>query len=110
MNNKEEIPLKRNDFIRIIKLRSFWRIDRRKGNYELPSGEKLSAYVRSLVDGQLELDKLAIADDGNLCPATLICGNGKAEYLLIPPCRNNESCSWSEQERRIERLVLEIIM
>ena len=102
--------MKRNDFIGIIKLRSFWSIDKRKGNYELPSGGKLSAYVRSLVDGQLELDKLAITDDGNLCPAFLICSNGKSEYLLMHPFGNNESCSWSEQERRIERLVLEIIM
>ena len=28
--------IKREDFKQIIKLRSFWKIDRRRGNYELP--------------------------------------------------------------------------
>ena len=30
--------MKREDFKKIIKLRSFWKIDKRKGNYKLPNG------------------------------------------------------------------------
>ena len=31
--------MKRTDFMKIIKLRSVWKVDRRKGNYKLPNGK-----------------------------------------------------------------------
>lgn len=62
--------MKREDFKKIIKIRSFYKIDRRKGDYKLPSGDKLSVYVRKLVDQQLALDKLFIRENGNLCFGT----------------------------------------
>lgn len=34
----------RKDFIKIIRLRSFWKVDKRKGDYRLPSGDRLSSY------------------------------------------------------------------
>lgn len=52
--------MKREDFKKIIKLRSFWKIDKRKGNYELPNGNRLSSYVRELVESQMKLDGLLI--------------------------------------------------
>ena len=42
--------MKREDFKKIIKLRSFWKIDKRKGNYKLPGGDNLSVYVTDLVE------------------------------------------------------------
>ena len=52
-------------FIKIIKLRSFWRLDKRKGNYTLPSGNKLSAYIKQLVISQMEVDNLYMLDSGD---------------------------------------------
>ena len=43
--------MKREDFKKIIKLRSFWKIDRRKGNYKLPNGKFLDNAFR---DGQVK--------------------------------------------------------
>lgn len=48
--------MKRDDFKKIIKLRSIWKIDRRKGNYTLPNGEKLTIYVKNLVESQMKVD------------------------------------------------------
>ena len=59
--------MKREDFKKIIKLRSVWKIDKRKGNYVLPNGEKLSSYVRELVESQMKLDNLLIRNNGDLC-------------------------------------------
>lgn len=54
--------MKREDFKKIIKLRSFWKIDKRKGDYKLPSGDKLSKYIRKLVISQMQLDNLLIGE------------------------------------------------
>ena len=54
--------MKREDFKKVIKLRSFWKIDRRKGNYKLPNGKMLSDYITSLVESQMKLDNLAIRE------------------------------------------------
>ena len=99
----------RINFIQIIKLRSFWPIDKRKGNYYLPSGERLSAYVRTLIDSQMQLDSLAIASDGNFYSSVFYQGNGNAGYTIMVPFMGNESCSWVEQEKRIEYLMGEIM-
>ena len=50
--------MKRKDFIKIIKLRSVWKIDKRLSNidYTLPNGEKLSDYIEELVTSQMEID------------------------------------------------------
>ena len=101
--------MNRINFIKIIKLRSLWPIDKRKGNYYLPSGKRLSKYVRTLIDSQMQLDSLAIAADGNLYPAAFHQDNGKAEYTIMIPFAANESCSGIEQEKRIEHLMTEII-
>ena len=52
-------------FIKIIKLRSFWKIDKRKGNYTLPSGNKLSTYIKQLVISQMEVDNLYMLESGD---------------------------------------------
>lgn len=105
--------MKREDFKKIIKIRSFWKIDRRKGNYKLPNGERLSDYVIGLVESQMKLDHLGIQEDGNL---TFVAGGNWNEklkkfenYTLMPPYEKNENCEYDEMERRIIRIVNEII-
>ena len=105
--------MKREDFKKIIKLRSFWKIDKRKGNYKLPNGNNLSAYVTDLVESQMKLDNLGIRSNGDLC---LMSGGewnkGTKEfgdYTLMPAFENNEVCSYDEMEKRINRLVHELL-
>lgn len=105
----------REEFKQIIKLRSIWKIDRRKGNYQLPGETKLSDYVDALVIGQMRLDQLGVMEDGNLC----LCFGGKWNdekkefdgYELYPsfPTKSIEFCSYEEMERRVRQLVLEIV-
>ena len=101
--------MERSTFIKIIRLRSCWPIDKRKGDYLLPSGERLSAYIESLVTSQMDLDDLAIASDGNLYPATFEQGEGKAEYRIMIFFGENEICRWDEHEMRVRHLIAQII-
>ena len=55
--------MKREDFKKIIKLRSFWKIDRRKGNYKLPDGSWLSEYVAKLIEQGVTLDAKLVGDE-----------------------------------------------
>lgn len=105
--------MKRTDFMQIIKLRSCWRIDKRKGNYELPNGERLSSYITNLVESQMQLDSLGIRENGDLC----FCQGGNwnndtkdfDDYTLMPAFENNETCTYDDMEKRIKRLVSEIV-
>lgn len=106
--------MKRTDFIKIIKLRSCWKIDKRRGNYKLPSGDRLSVYVKHLVETQMELNTLLIRENGDLCNWYRGgCFNRETEmfddYILTPAFKDNETCSVDEMERRINKLVYEII-
>ena len=94
--------MKREDFKKIIKLRSEWKIDRRKGNYKLPSGARLYDYVYKLVVSQLQLDNLGINKDGNLYFMT-------DKYIIMKPFSDNEQTNISEQYDRIDKLIKEII-
>lgn len=93
--------MKREELKTIIKIRSFWKIDRRKGNYRLPSGERLSSYVESLVKSQLALDGLGFQADGNI---TTLCGS-----VLMIPFKTNENTTEDEQRARLEKFVKELI-
>lgn len=95
--------MKREDFIRIIKIRSAWKIDRRKGNYKLPSGNSLRSYVYDLSLQQMNLDRLGIGKDGNLYSI-----DPDGTYLMIP-FSDNEPTTPEEQDARFERLVIDII-
>lgn len=105
--------MKRQDFIKIIRLRSVWKIDCRKGNYALPNGEKLSDYVRGLVESKMKIDNLGVLEDGDLA----YCDGGEwnketkdfNDYRLLPDFKDNEICPYDKQEMRIKRLVSEII-
>lgn len=95
--------MKREDFIKIIKIRSAWKIDRRKGNYKLPSGNSLRSYVYDLALQQLNLDRLGIGSDGNLYSI-----DTDQNYLMIP-FADNEPTTPEEQDARFSRLVRDII-
>ena len=100
--------MKREDFKQIIKLRSCWKVDKRKGNYELPNNERLSDYIERLVRSQMKVDHLAITSLGQLSNCdTPICM--EEDYIIFIPYGFNETCSYDEMERRIKRLVNEII-
>lgn len=102
----------REDFKKIIKLRSCWVIDRRRGDYELPNGKKLSTYVTTLVESQMELDSLCIRENGNLCSGSggeLEVGKGFSDYTLLPDFQQTETCTYEEQQNRIEDLVKELV-
>lgn len=105
--------MKREDFKKIIKLRSFWKIDRRKGNYTLPSGQKLTVYVKRLVETQMKVDSLLIDSDGNLYPGK---GGGWdietkdfENFIIFKPFKESEVCLYDEMDKRINKLVSEII-
>lgn len=59
--------MRRSDFIKLIRLRSRYKIDRRVGNYEIANGQKLNTYIQYLVESQLKLDGLWIRENGDLC-------------------------------------------
>lgn len=105
--------MKRTDFIKIIRLRSRWKVDKRRGNYELPNGNKLTTYIKHLVETQMEIDTLLIRENGDLCNG--FGGEWNTEtkmfddYTLMPPFEDNEKCSIDEMERRINKLVYEIV-
>ncbi len=105
--------MKRDNFKKIIKLRSFWKIDKRKGNYRLPNGKFLSDYVRDLVESQIKLDHLGIRSNGDLC--NVVGGGWNSEtknlddYTLMPAFQPNEVCSWDDMENRIKSLVHELL-
>lgn len=107
--------MKRNDMAVIVKARSVWKIDKRRGNYTLPSGTHLIGYVEDLIRSQLKLDSLGIAADGNIY--TMI-GNfswNKDEgdfydATIMVPYGDNETVSYSEHEDRITRLAMDIVL
>lgn len=91
----------RKELATIIKARSIWKIDRRRGDYRLPSGNRLSEYVYDLVESQLALDNLGILANGNM--AFL---NNK---ILMPAFKPTEETTQDEQVKRIEQFVNELI-
>lgn len=105
--------MRRSDFEKIIKIRSIWKIDKRKGDYTLADGSKLSRYVRGLIISQMRLDNLGIRSNGDLCHAS--GGSWSTEQnkfddiLLYPPFENNETCTYENMETRITRLVHDLL-
>lgn len=96
--------MRREDFKKIIKLRSVWKTGKRLGNYKLPNGSRLKSYIYGLVKSQMYIDSIAINKNGNLC----YC-NSENNYILLQPFQENETCTFDEMEKRINILVDEII-
>nr|DAZ25845.1 MAG TPA: hypothetical protein [Caudoviricetes sp.] len=104
--------MKRNDFKKIIRLRSRWKITGE--NYKLPSGEPVSVYIQKLVDSQLEIDQLAVLKNGDLAFSTGGEWNDQAkefeDYKLMPDYKEDETCDFYEMEKRTRALVHEIVL
>ena len=83
--------MKRNDFKKIIKIRSQWQFT--GDNYKLPSGEPISVYVRKLVESQMNVDSLAILKNGDLSftKKTIVSIRGRRDrwrhHIGKHPCR-----------------------
>lgn len=62
---------------------------------------------------KMELDNLQIRENGNLCFGTGGAWNTKTnefdDYTLLPAFERNETCSYDEMEKRITRLISEIL-
>lgn len=105
--------MERSDFKQIIKLKSIWRVDRRKGNYRLPSGSYLKDYIYDLVDRELKFERLGIASDGNLyfCVPSEWDDTKKqfTDHHIMIPYGDNEAVSYNDMDCRIDKLVNEII-
>lgn len=95
--------MKRTDFIKIIRIRSERRIDKRRGDYKLPDGTKLSQLVSHLVYTQLAIDNLGIQCNGDICER-----NRELEGLF-PETGLPEIYTGITHIERVERLVKEII-
>lgn len=61
----------------------------------------------------MQLDSLGIRENGDLC----FCQGGNwnndtkdfDDYTLMPAFENNETCTYDDMEKRIKRLVSEIV-
>lgn len=93
--------MNKKNFEKIVKLYSFWKIDKRKGDYKLPSGQWLHNYVEELAE-KLLLDN-GISKDGN------IYFYDKKNHYLIVPFGENEQTSETVQEYRLKKFVRELI-
>ena len=96
----------RDDFIKIIKLRSIWSINKVKGNYKLPNGEKLSSYIKRLILSQMKIDDFGIRNNGDLCLAIFHGDND--EWQLIHR-GTDEYCSADEMDIRINEMIAEML-
>ena len=100
--------MKRADMQKIIKLRSVWKVDKRRGNYRLPSGDLLSNYLFNLLDTQLKIDNLGIAKDGSIQFLWEIKGDLNKQIIMVP-FGENEETNWGEQYNRMDKLIREMI-
>lgn len=98
--------MKRENMQKIIKFRSIWKVDKRKGNYKLPNGERLSVYLGELLREQMTLDSLLIASDGNLYTGTWTTPR---DAVIMIPFGKDESTTLLEHERRCEKLIREML-
>lgn len=93
--------MKRNDFKQVVKIFSIFQIDKRKGNYTLPNGAKLSEYLQNLVSEILERNNLAIRSDGSVGEIL----NGK----IFKPFGDDETTTPEQQEKRCTALIIEML-
>lgn len=89
--------MNKKEFEKVVKCFSFWKIDKRRGNYKLPNGERLKDYLLDLVDDLLTNNKLALDADLNACDVL----NDK----IFKPFGIDEKIDSSEQKQRVIKVV-----
>ena len=105
----------KEDFKKVIKIMSHWRIDKRRGNYKLPSKERLSVYLESLINKFLVNNGLAL--DKNLNARDVFQSDEerylefyqKKEIKIFIPFGEDEISNYMEQDKRINMLIRELI-
>lgn len=93
--------MERNTFKQIIKLSSFYKIDKRRGNYVLPNGSKILDYLKEFIFEYLQKNNLGILKNGKIAETInkkIVVFGGKDEDFLA-----------FEQYERAERLARSMI-
>ena len=93
--------MKRTELKMVVKALSEWNIDKRKGDYTLLSGSKLSQYLESITRKFLEKMELAIAEDGNVYSTI--------DGRIFIPFGHDEKLENLEQLNRVEFLIKEML-
>ena len=106
--------MKREDFKKIIRLRSVRKINAKRGNYDYKPGYKtIAEYVKELVESQMKLDGLLIRENGDLCIGSKTKWNEETgyfeDYRLYPGYGDDEICTFDDMEKRIKKLISEIV-
>lgn len=91
----------KDNFLKVVKAFSLWRIDKRKGNYRLPSKSKLSEYLYELIRKIMTNNKLAFRKNGHL--GDIIDGK-----IFVPYC-DDEQLDEMEQRKRTRNFICEIL-
>ena len=95
--------MKRNELKTVIKAISDWKIDKRKGNYRLPSGRLLSDYLEAIGEDFLKTFNKAISIDGDVYDYI-------AETATIfRPFLDNERTCQDEQRKRLQAVIFEML-
>lgn len=97
--------MRRDEFKQVVKAFSFWKIDKRKGNYRLPSGARLSNYLEDLTNDLCENNKIAFAKNGNLYKKIIFDGKD----IISIPFAEDENFNNAEQEARAKSFVWELL-
>ena len=95
--------MKRNELKTVIKDVSNWKIDKRRGNYKLPSGRLLSDYLEEIGEDFLKAFNRAISIDGDVCdyiPQTA---------TICRPFLENEKTCQDEQRKRLQAVIFEML-
>lgn len=99
--HKRRKKMNKKEFEKVVKCFSFWKIDKRRGNYKLPNGERLKDYLLNLVDTILINNYLALDADLNACEVL--------DNKIFKPFGIDEAIDSSEQEQRVIKVVNNLI-
>ncbi len=95
--------MKRKELKQVFKAISDWKIDKRKGNYRLPSGRLLSDYLEEIGEDFLKAFNKAISIDGDIydyIPQTA---------TIFRPFLDNERTCEYEQRKRLQAVIFEML-
>lgn len=95
--------MKRKELKTVIKAISDWKIDKRKGDYRLPSGRLLSDYLEEVGEDFLKAFRKAISIDGDIydfIPET---------STIFRPFLENERTCQDEQRKRLQAIIFEML-
>lgn len=95
--------MKRTEFKIVIKALSDWKIDKRRGDYNLPSGRRLSDYLEDVGETFLKAFDKAISIDGDIYNFNPQTGT------VFRPFLDDEKTCQDEQRKRLKAVVFEML-